>query len=406
MSQRMKQMNQLVPQLAPGYTPPTNAFKKGYVQSIEKHVLFLDPNDQGSSSQTSNNRTTQERRKLKAKASEPPKYTGTKPAEEWLDMVICAADSNGWPVDETLVKQVSTYLQGKALSAYKLLINQNRTTSSVDPGETFRLQDGTYVRNITWSDFVDHMKSMFPRNVSQVDSKIILDERKQRKGESFSSYAVDKLALCLEHDEDMSEKTKTLNLIAGAFPLVKEKLEDKEEEIFAKNEDEIVAHCLALGNKYTRTSGNQDLLQETKEIHEGLLAAAKQMNENAKSIIINSNSGSMSRGRGFRVNNGYRETRRGSNSLPRQANNQQYRQNNLNPRWQSNTRWGNRDNYPRVLKCWNCDEPTHLMRNCPHPRKATISPVPPPSYPSQSNRNSFITMNPSAPNAPSPIQGN
>lgn len=342
------------PRLAPGYLPPPMALEREVTRDPENHVrqvrftepiqpIFIDP--PGTS-----------RMKAKPKTVEPQKYDGSFPAEDWFDMLLMAADTNGWSVDDQLVKRAATYLTGKAYKAYKYLIynakmditDENETP---DPNTTFRFQNGI-AKNIEWGTFVDHMKNMFPRHLSLVNTKVHLDERRQRKGESFSSYAVDKLALCLEHDERMSQKTKVLNLISGALEFVKDKLEDKEDEILGAEEP--VELCIQLGNKYTRNLGEKkDILEETRFLHDGLLASVAKMEETTKRMLDTSQKVIPPPSPKMKVINGYRQQQLRLNNRPRNLNLQE-RGRIVNNKWVPNA------NYI----CYFCGRPGHLQRNC------------------------------------------
>ena len=344
------------PLLAPGYVPPPIALEREVARDPceQRKVKFIETAKPEVFETVLLDPQTISRPMAKPKTVEPPKYDGSVPAEDWLDKVIISADTNGWPVDDQLVKRVATYLVGKAYDAYKLLAYSSKidTTndSTPDPNTTFRLLDG-YANNIGWDKFVDHMKNVFPQKVSRVDSKIILDERKQRKGENFSSYAVDKLTLCRLHDDSMNKQTKVLHLIAGALPKVQEKLEDKEQEILTAPEP--LDYCIKLGHKYTRTTGDRsDILEETRNLHDGLLAAVTKVEETAKRLLEKDSQNS-NQSSSMKVTNGYKQQQPRNNNRQRNNIQQQPRGRIINGRF-----------VPNTFSCYYCGKPGHYKRDC------------------------------------------
>lgn len=327
--------------LAEGYTPSASVLTRYGSRSLpripDKHVVFTDP---------------QPPMRAKPKMVEPGKYDGTTPAVEWLDKVAHAANSNNWPLDEKLVHLAASYLNGQAYKAYKILVNEQKkeTSATTAADSSFSLHDGSLVQNISWKKFVSHMKNCFPKNIGHADSKRQLDSRNQKPGEAFMNYAVDKLDLCMQHDENMSIKSKILHLITGASPYIREKLEEREDDIFSKPELEQLGYICSLANIYSRSS-QSELLEETRMLHNGLLATTEKLSENMNKLLLNSNPPAQ-RSPNFQVNNGVRQRITRPRPMIRgRLNNNMYMANNS---YQNQMR----------VQCYRCGNYGHIARQC------------------------------------------
>lgn len=205
-----------------------------------------------------------------SKPIEPKRYNGRSlNASEWLDIFEVAAIANNWTA-EVKLKKVGSYLEDDALKWYlnrivrkqETLTNGNRRSTIATLRQALEGADD----ESRWSKFTQLMKSAFPGGRTREGRWELLHARTQQVGEDFQTYANDKLSLCHNYDENMTEEEKVACLMRGMLPSLYEKLlpleikklDDLENKAMLFSEASRLANNRSFVNNLSMALGRQD----------------------------------------------------------------------------------------------------------------------------------------------------